>query len=220
MEINIESSWKKMLLSEFEKTYFEDLMSTVSEAYRTEIVYPLQKDLFSAFALTPLKVVKVVILGQDPYHSEGQAHGLAFSVRDGVAVPPSLQNIYKEIASDLGKNPPSSGDLTRWAKQGVLLLNSTMTVRGGEAGSHLYFGWEQFTDAIIENTSKRKSNVVFMLWGSHAIAKSHLIDNSKHLVLTAPHPSPLSAHRGFFGSKHFSKTNKYLIKCNKKPINW
>lgn len=220
MEINIGNSWREVLLSEFEKPYFGNLISAVSEAYRAEIVYPLPADLFSAFELTPFEKVKVVILGQDPYHGEGQAHGLAFSVQTGVTVPPSLLNIYKEIASDIDTNLPNSGDLTRWAKQGVLLLNSTLTVRKGKAGSHRQLGWEQFTDTVIKLISEKNKPVVFILWGNQAIAKSHLIDNSKHFICTASHPSPLSAYRGFFGCRHFSKTNCYLKKTKQTPIVW
>jgi uracil-DNA glycosylase len=216
----IEKSWGKALESELKEPYFKELMSAVREAYRTHTVYPPVEDLFSAFALTPFSEVKVVILGQDPYHGEGQAHGLAFSVRDGVAVPPSLRNIYKEISSNIGTPPPASGNLTRLAKQGVLLLNNTLTVRTNEAGSHRTYGWEKFTDAVIANIGNKKTDIVFMLWGAQAQSKIPLIDNTKHLILTAPHPSPLSAYRGFFGCKHFSKANEYLIQHNALPIKW
>lgn len=220
MDVKIEKEWEKILADEFEKPYFIALANAVREAYRTEVVFPPPADLFSAFALTPFSEVRVVILGQDPYHGPGQAHGLAFSVQDGVAVPPSLVNIYKEINDDVGPPIATGGNLTHWAKQGVLLLNSSLTVRAGEAGSHRIFGWEKFTDAVIQTISEEKEHVVFLLWGSHAQAKSVLIDSKKHHILTAPHPSPLSAYRGFFGSKHFSKTNKYLKQHNLPPIDW
>lgn len=220
MEVRIEKSWKEVLTGEFGKPYFLALAKAVREAYQNEAVFPPPADLFSAFALTPFSQVKVVILGQDPYHGPKQAHGLAFSVRDGVAVPPSLVNIYKEIRDNIGTSMPDSGDLSHWAKQGVLLLNSTLTVRAGEAASHRSFGWEKFTDAVIQTISDKKEHVVFLLWGSHAQAKASLIDSSKHLILTAPHPSPLSSYRGFFGCKHFSKTNEYLQKHYLSPINW
>lgn len=220
MHRQIETSWGEGLVGEFEKAYFAELMCTVSEAYRTEIVYPPVEDLFSAFALTPFSEVKVVILGQDPYHGKGQAHGLAFSVRDGVAVPPSLRNIYKEISSDIGTPLPLSGNLSRLAKQGVLLLNSTLTVRTNEAGSHRSLGWEKFTGNVISILSEKKTGLVFMLWGAHAQGKKDLIDSTKHLVLTAPHPSPLSAHRGFLGCRHFSKCNEYLRTQQKQTIVW
>lgn len=218
--MKIENSWKMALADEFDKPYFVALVDNVRKAYQNEAVFPPPSDLFSAFKLTPFSQVKVVVLGQDPYHGAGQAHGLAFSVRDDVAVPPSLVNIYKEIRDDVGTTMPTSGDLTHWAKQGVLLLNSSLTVRAGEAGSHRPLGWEQFTDAVIRAISDKKEHVVFLLWGSHAQAKSALIDTNKHLILTAPHPSPLSAYRGFFGCKHFSKTNVYLQRHCISPINW
>ncbi len=220
MHVKIENEWKEVLANEFGKPYFLTLADTVRKAYQNESVFPPPADLFSAFALTSFSQVKVVILGQDPYHGPKQAHGLAFSVRDGVAVPPSLVNIYKEIRDDIGTSMPGSGDLSHWAKQGVLLLNSTLTVRAGEAASHRPFGWEKFTDAVIQTISDKKEHAVFLLWGSHAQAKTSLIDSSKHLILTAPHPSPLSSYRGFFGCKHFSKTNEYLQKHNLSPINW
>ncbi len=220
MHVKIEDSWKDALAGEFEKPYFVALAGAVREAYRTEAVFPPPGDLFSAFTLTPFSQVKVVILGQDPYHGPKQAHGLAFSVQDGVAIPPSLLNIYKEIKADIGSSIPLTGDLSHWAKQGVLLLNSTLTVRAGEAGSHRPYGWERFTDAVIETLSKEKEHIVFMLWGSHAQAKASLIDETKHLILTAPHPSPLSAYRGFMGCRHFSKANEYLKNHKLPPINW
>jgi len=220
MITELETGWRTILKTKFDETQIEKLYNAVSNAYSKEAVYPHLEEIFTAFALTPPETLKVVILGQDPYHGAGQAHGLAFSVREGVAIPPSLRNIFKEIQSDLGITPPQSGDLTRWAKQGVLLLNTTLTVRAGEAGSHRELGWEQFTDTVIKLISEKNEHVVFMLWGNHAQAKATLINTSKHLVLTAPHPSPLSAHRGFFGCRHFSKANEYLSLHDIKPIDW
>ncbi|MCB9810817.1 MAG: uracil-DNA glycosylase [Candidatus Nomurabacteria bacterium] len=220
MNVNIEKSWQKALAEEFEKPYFKDLTAKVRQAYLDEVIYPHPKNIFNAFSLCPFSEVKVVILGQDPYHGPGQAHGLCFSVPDGVKIPPSLNNIYKEIKADLGKDMPDSGNLERWAEQGVLLLNATLTVRGGVAGSHQGLGWETFTDTIIKTISDQKEHVVFLLWGRYAQAKTSLIDSSKHLILTSPHPSPLSAHNGWFGSKHFSQTNAYLEKYEQKSIEW
>lgn len=220
MEVEIESSWNKRLAEEFEQDYFKQLAERVQYAYQTETVYPVSTDVFSAFRLCPFDMVKVVILGQDPYHGPGQAHGLCFSVQDGTPAPPSLQNIYKEIAADTGIEVTQSGNLERWAKQGVLLLNATLTVEAGTAGAHQGWGWEQFTDAVIKKISSERKHVVFLLWGNYARSKAALIDQATHLVLEAPHPSPLSAHRGFFGCKHFSQTNKYLNKNNLKPIQW
>ncbi len=220
MDVRIEPSWQQALATEFKEPYFKRLTEQVRFAYQTETVYPPPKHVFEAFNLTPLPQLRVVILGQDPYHGPQQAHGLAFSVRDGVAIPPSLLNIYKELESDLGIPRPPSGDLTHWAKQGVFLLNSTLTVRGGAAGAHQEFGWETFTDKVIETISQERHHVVFLLWGAFAIAKRRFIDESKHLILTAPHPSPLSAHRGFFGCKHFSKANEYLVTHGQLPIQW
>lgn len=220
MTVNLESSWKLALTAEFEKPYWVHLTHQVKEAYLHKTIYPHPKNVFAALSLCPLSNVRVVILGQDPYHGPGQAHGLAFSVADGVAIPPSLRNIYKEIVSDIGIIPPSSGDLTRWATQGVLLLNATLTVQAGIAGSHQGWGWEQFTDAVIESISHEREHVVFLLWGAYAQSKRPLIDEAKHLVLNAPHPSPLSAHRGFLGCKHFSQTNAYLIAHDTNPITW
>ncbi len=220
MNVTIEPSWKTALEDEFQKEYFRTLATKVKEAYLKELVYPPPKQLFNAFTLTPFDRVKVVIIGQDPYHGPHQAHGLAFSVPEGIAVPPSLVNIYKELASDLGIAHTDSGNLEDWATQGVLLLNSSLTVRAGEAASHRPLGWEQFTDAVITLVSRQREHVVFILWGAHAIAKRSLIDEAKHLVLTAPHPSPLSAHRGFFGSKPFSQTNAYLVAHYETPIAW
>lgn len=220
MSVDIETSWQKALPEEFAKPYFKNLTSTVKKAYLNEVIYPSPKNIFNAFSLCPFSKVKVVILGQDPYHGEKQAHGLAFSVPDGIKTPPSLKNIYKEIKNDLGKEIPESGNLERWAEQGVLLLNATLTVRAGEAGSHQGLGWENFTDTVIKTVSDQKEHVVFLLWGRYAQAKANLIDETKHLILTAPHPSPLSAHNGWFGCKHFSQTNAYLEKHDQKPIEW
>lgn len=220
MNVRVEPSWKEALESEFDKDYFKSLAEKVRAAYLKGPVFPPPKQVFNAFNLCPFDVVKVVIIGQDPYHGRGQAHGLSFSVEDGVAIPPSLQNIYKEIRSDLGKDVPDSGNLERWARQGVLLLNATLTVFEGQAGSHQGWGWEEFTDAAIKAVSEQKEHVVFMLWGRYAQNKSAMIDASKHLILKAPHPSPLSAHSGWFGSRHFSQANAYLESKGKEPINW
>ncbi len=220
MVVKIETSWHKALQSEFAKDYFLTLTTKVKQAYLEEAIYPPPQKLFAAFDLCPFSQVKVVILGQDPYHGPRQAHGLAFSVESGVAIPPSLQNIYKEIESDIGQKSLTNGDLTSWAEQGVLLLNSTLTVRAGDAGSHQHLGWEVFTDEVIRKLSSQKTNLVFLLWGNFAIKKRSLIDESKHLVLTAPHPSPLSAHRGFLGCRHFSQCNDYLAKNQIRPIDW
>lgn len=221
MNIAIESSWKEVLAHEFELPYFTTLRGTVRRAYlEKSSVYPPPKLVFNAFNLCPFNRVQVVILGQDPYHGSGQAHGLAFSVPDSVRIPPSLQNIYKEIRDDLGTPIPESGNLERWATQGVLLLNATLTVVGGTPTSHQGLGWETFTNAVIKKISEVKEHVVFLLWGKYAQEKSAYIDASKHFILKAPHPSPFSAHTGFMGCKHFSKTNNYLTKHNKKPIQW
>jgi uracil-DNA glycosylase len=221
MQVTIEDSWKKVLGDEFEAPYFKDLSKTVRGAYLTRgPVYPPPKAVFRAFELCPFDQVKVVILGQDPYHGAGQAHGLSFSVEDGVRIPPSLQNIYKEIKDDLGLPIPETGDLTHWAKQGVLLLNATLTVEAGKPGSHQGIGWETFTDAVVKKLSEERRNLVFMLWGKYAEAKGAHVDESKHLILRAPHPSPFSAHSGFFGCKHFSKANAYLTTHGEKPIEW
>ena len=220
MHVHIEDTWKHALAAEFEKPYFVALAKLVHEAYETNTVYPPPRELFAAFAHCPLPNVKVVILGQDPYHGPDQANGLAFSVHDTVPIPPSLRNIYKEIASDIGTPAPASGDLTRWADQGVLLLNSSLSVEAGKPASHTDFGWETFTDDVINTISLKRKHVVFLLWGAFAISKRHLINEQKHLVLTAPHPSPLSAHRGFLGCKHFSHTNRYLITHGESPIIW
>ncbi len=220
MSFTLESSWKNLLQFELEKEYVTSLTVFVDTAYTLHDIYPAQQKIFNAFTLCPFPQVRVVILGQDPYHGPNQAHGLAFSVPDGVPIPPSLRNIYKEIKSDIGTTPSSSGNLERLATQGVLLLNSTLTVEAGKPGSHQKKGWEQFTDVVIEKISKEKTNVVFLLWGAYAESKRVLIDESNHLVLTATHPSPLSAYRGFFGCKHFSQTNKYLLKRGQLPITW
>ena len=222
MNVKIASSWKEKLHGEFEKEYFAKLTAFVKEEYQNGVVYPAPKNIFRAFELCPFEKVKVVILGQDPYHGEHQANGLAFAVSGDTRVPPSLQNIFKEIESDCG-NPMSTkdtGDLSHWAEQGVLLLNATLTVRARAAGSHQGHGWEQFTDAVIGALSEERENLVFMLWGNYAKAKGAHIDRSKHLVLEAAHPSPFSAHSGFFGSRHFSRANDYLITSGKTPIDW
>ncbi|MFI5260756.1 MAG: uracil-DNA glycosylase [Candidatus Paceibacteria bacterium] len=221
MNVKIEGSWKEKLAGEFEKSYFTELTAFVKEEYHAGAVYPTPKNIFRAFDLCPFEKVKVVLLGQDPYHGDKQANGLAFAVDDGTRIPPSLQNIFKELEADLGKPlVHTSGDLSRWAEQGVLLLNATLTVRAHDAGSHQDHGWEQFTDAVIHTLSEERENLVFLLWGNYAKAKGAHIDRSKHLVLEAPHPSPFSAASGFFGSKHFSRTNDYLIAHGEAPINW
>jgi len=216
----IDTTWQKALLSEFSKTYWTELEQFIINEYKRHAIFPTSDRIFNCFSYTPLDSIKVVILGQDPYHKEGQAHGLSFSVPHGIKIPPSLQNIYKEIASDIGGAIPNSGNLEHWAQQGVLLLNSTLTVQSGNAGSHQKKGWEQFTDTVIQTISDKNEHVVFMLWGNYARGKKDLIDTEKHLVLEAPHPSPLSAHRGFLGCGHFSKTNTYLKSHNKKEIVW
>lgn len=220
MNVQIEESWKEALMPEFSKDYFIRLTDFVRKEYHETTVYPPGKLIFNAFNLCPFDKVKVVIIGQDPYHGPGQAHGLCFSVNDGIQPPPSLVNIFKEINSDLGKPIPQSGNLTRWAEQGVLLLNSTLTVRAHQAGSHQRKGWEEFTDAVIRKLAEEKNNLVFILWGAYAQKKGAFIDRSKHLVLTSVHPSPLSAHSGFFGNHHFSLANDYLVKNGKTAIDW
>lgn len=220
MQVKIHPSWQALLQPEFDSQYFSNLTQFVRSEYQTTQVFPPAAQIFNAFDECPLDDVKVVILGQDPYHDIGQAHGLCFSVNDGVKVPPSLVNIFKEISDDLHKPTPTSGNLERWARQGVLLLNATLTVRAHNAGSHQGHGWETFTDNVIARIAASKSNVVFMLWGSYAIRKSSMIDPNRHLILTAPHPSPLSAYRGFFGCKHFSKANDYLKATGQKEIDW
>jgi len=220
MDIRIEQSWKERLVTEFEKDYFKDLANFVREEYRNNTIYPPGNLIFNAFDLCPFDDVKVVILGQDPYHGPGQAHGLCFSVNEGVKFPPSLRNIFKEIENDLGIRAPQSGNLERWAQQGVLLLNATLTVRASSAASHQRMGWEQFTDAVIHRIAEEKEHVVFLLWGAYAQKKGAFIDTKRHLVLKSAHPSPLSASKGFFGNHHFSKTNDYLMEHGKKPIQW
>ena len=220
MNVQIEESWKQHLTPEFEKDYFIKLTEFVRSEYQTATIYPPGRFIFNAFNLCPFDKVKVVIIGQDPYHGPGQAHGLCFSVNDGVPFPPSLQNIFKEIQSDLGAPIPTSGNLTRWANQGVLLLNATLTVRAHQAGSHQRRGWEEFTDAAIRILAEQRENIVFILWGSYAQKKGAFIDRNKHLVLASAHPSPLSAYNGFFGNKHFSRTNEYLQAHGQTPIEW
>ena len=220
MDVKIADSWKVVLKDEFSKPYFEKLVEFVKDEKSKFTIYPPGSSIFSAFEQTALQEVKVVILGQDPYHGENQAHGLCFSVLKGIEVPPSLRNIYKEINSDLGFEIPNHGDLTAWAKQGVLLLNATLTVRANQAGSHQGKGWEIFTDKVIESVSENCENVVFLLWGNYARSKKTLIDTNRHKILEAPHPSPLSCHRGFFNCKHFSKANEYLKLHNKSTIDW
>lgn len=221
MNVNIEQSWKEVLAGEFEKPYFEQLISFVKEEYATQTCYPPGKQIFSAFDHCPFNKVEVVILGQDPYHGPGQAHGLCFSVNDGIPMPPSLINIFKEIQADLNKPFPATGNLERWANQGVLLLNAVLTVRQGQAESHKGKGWELFTDAVIQKISEQKKDVVFMLWGGYAKKKGAKIDRSKHLVLESGHPSPLSANQGkWFGNRHFSKANVYIKEKGKQEINW
>ena len=220
MQVKIEDSWKKVLSDVFEQDFFQRLVSFVKDEYQTNQVFPPGKEIFNAFNHCTLQSVKVVILGQDPYHGPGQAHGLSFSVKPGVPFPPSLLNILKEIKSDIGIDMPPNGDLTRWADQGVFLLNATLTVRANQAASHQNQGWETFTDEVIKIINLHQENVVFLLWGAYAQKKADLIDSKKHLILKAPHPSPLSAHRGFLGCRHFSQTNQYLIERNLKPIEW
>ena len=221
MSVKIEQSWKEVLANEFEKDYFTKLTQFVKEEYNgVTPIYPPAKLIFNAFDHCPFDKVKVVILGQDPYHGAGQANGLCFSVNKGIPFPPSLLNIFKEIEKDLGTPIPQDGDLTRWSDQGVLLLNATLTVRASQAGSHQRRGWEEFTDAAIRELASRRSGIVFILWGSYAQKKGAFIDRSKHLALSSPHPSPLSAYQGFFGNHHFSTANKYLREQGKSEIIW
>ncbi len=220
MDVAIETGWKSVLKDEFDKEYFNNLAQFVKEEYKKTTVYPPAGLIFNAFNLCPFSDVRTVIIGQDPYHGPGQAHGLCFSVRDGVGFPPSLINIFKEIELDLGLSRPASGNLERWARQGVLLLNATLTVRAHLAGSHQKKGWEQFTDSVISVLNREKSNIVFLLWGAYAQKKGENIDRNRHLVLESVHPSPLSASRGFFGNKHFSKCNDYLLANGKNPVDW
>lgn len=219
-DVKINESWKGRLQSEFAKEYFNALIDFVRNEYATQTVYPPGKEIFRAFDVCPFEEIKVVIIGQDPYHGPGQANGLCFSVSDGIAMPPSLVNIFKEIKQDLGKPIPAHGNLKRWAKQGVLLLNATLTVRASSPGSHQNKGWEIFTDAVIRTISEEKTGVVFLLWGAYAQKKGEVIDRSKHCVLMSPHPSPFSADRGFFGNKHFSRANEYLRSKGISEIDW
>ncbi len=219
-QVNIEASWKQRLHGEFEKDYFQQLTSFVKEEFRSGEMYPAPSKIFSAFDFCPFDKVKVVILGQDPYHGEGQANGLCFSVNPGIKHPPSLRNIFKELEMDLGIRTPESGDLSRWAEQGVLMLNATLTVRAKSPGSHQGKGWEEFTDAVISALNAEKKGVVYMLWGSYAQKKGFVIDREANSVIISPHPSPFSAHRGFFGSKPFSRANDYLRDRNSGPISW
>ncbi|MDY4789864.1 MAG: uracil-DNA glycosylase [Bacteroidales bacterium] len=218
--MKIDESWKEILKEEFEKDYFVNLTSFVRQEYKDKTIYPKASNIFNAFNLCPFDKIKVVILGQDPYHEPNQAHGLCFSVLDPTPAPPSLKNIFKEINLDLGIETLPQGDLSRWASQGILLLNATLTVEAHKAGSHQGKGWEEFTDRVIFNLANRKSGLVFLLWGSYAQKKGEFIDQTKHLVLKSVHPSPLSAHRGFFGNHHFSQANNYLIAQGKLPIDW
>lgn len=220
MDVKIEPSWKSRLAPEFEKEYFEQLIHFVREEYKQTTVYPPGAAIFNAFAHCPFDRVKVVILGQDPYHEPGQAHGLCFSVQEGTPFPPSLVNIFKEIADDLGSPLPANGNLDRWASQGVLLLNATLTVRAHQAGSHQNKGWEAFTDSVIHRLAAERSGIVYLLWGAYAQRKGAFIDTTRNLVLKSPHPSPLSAYRGFFGNKHFSSANAYLVAQGQEPIHW
>lgn len=221
MDVKIEPSWQRVLQEEFDKEYFKKLAVFVKSEYKKESVYPPPKFIFRAFELTPFDQVKVVILGQDPYHGEGQANGLCFAVNQGVRLPPSLQNIYKEIEEDTGKKPVSmAGDLENWATQGVLLLNATLTVRAHSPGSHQNIGWELFTDAVVRVLSEKKENLVFILWGAYAQKKGAVIDTDKHMVIKSPHPSPFSAYNGFFGSRPFTKCDLYLLEHGETPIIW
>ena len=220
MDVRIEASWKQALQQEFQQPYFQKLTDFVREEYKSRRVFPPARQIFNAFDRCPISEVKVVILGQDPYHGPGQANGLCFSVNDTIPKPPSLINIFKELESDMGKAVPTNGNLERWADQGVLLLNATLTVRAHQAGSHQGMGWEQFTDSVIRILGTQRSNLVFILWGSYAQKKGAVIDNNRHLVIKSPHPSPLAAHRGFFGSRPFTKTNIYLEQHGVAPINW
>lgn len=220
MKVKIESSWKNALGTEFDSPYFQELADFVKSEYQQTTIYPPPTQIFRAFDLCPVDQVKVVILGQDPYHGPNQAHGLCFSVQDTIPPPPSLVNIYKELNTDVGKPIPQSGNLTSWAKQGVLLLNATLTVRARQAGSHQRVGWEKFTDATIKYLSENREDLVFLLWGKYAQDKGQVINPKKHLILEAAHPSPLSAHNGFFGCRHFSKANIYLMLNGHNPIKW
>jgi len=219
-DIAIEKSWKRVLAEEFEKEYFKHLIDFVREEYKEKTIYPHPKNIFRAFELCPFDNVRVVIIGQDPYHGRGQANGLCFAVGEGVSLPPSLQNIFKEIESDLGHAVSHDGNLERWAKQGVLLLNATLTVRAREAGSHQGKGWEEFTNAVIKALAEKREHLVFILWGNYAKQKGAHVPRARHLILESAHPSPFSAHSGFFGSKPFSRANAYLSEHGEKPIEW
>lgn len=220
MDVKIAADWKQLLQEEFNKPYFEELTHFVREEYATGVIYPAGRNIFRAFDKCPVESLKVVIIGQDPYHGPGQANGLCFSVNDGVPFPPSLQNIFKEVNEDLGVQIPQSGNLDRWAEQGVLLLNSVLTVKAHMAASHAGRGWERFTDAVVRIIAEQKQGVVYMLWGNYAQRKGSIVDTSKNLVLKSVHPSPLSVYRGFFGCKHFSQANAYLQSQGKNPIEW
>lgn len=220
MNVRINEEWKELLAEEFESPYFAELTAFVRDEYARGVVYPAGRNIFRALDLCPPSKVKVVIIGQDPYHGEGQANGLCFSVNDGVPFPPSLRNIFKEIAADLGKPIPTSGNLDRWAEQGVLLLNATLTVRAHQAASHTGRGWERFTDAVVRRLAERRDGIVYMLWGAYAQRKGAIVDGERNLVLRCAHPSPLSAHNGFFGSRHFSQANFYLTSRGEHPIEW
>lgn len=221
MDVKIEESWKQLLSAEFRQPYFQKIVDHLkTEKLQGKTIYPAGPHIFNAFNTTPVDRVKVVILGQDPYHGPGQAHGLCFSVQKGVPAPPSLVNIFKELKEDIGMQIPSNGDLTHWAQQGVFLLNASLTVRAGEPMSHAKIGWAQFTDAVIQTLASRTENLVFLLWGKFAQEKSRLIDETRHHILRAAHPSPLSAYAGFFGCRHFSQANQYLISKGKDPIDW
>lgn len=220
MDILSDPGWKSVLAEEFQKSYYKNLQSFVQKEYCSFPIFPQQSLIFNAFSQCSFRDLKVVMIGQDPYHEKGQANGLCFSVNDGVRIPPSLRNIFKELKNDTGKEIPESGNLTSWAHQGIMMLNAVMTVREGKAGSHRKKGWEIFTDAVIQKINKQKDHIVFILWGNYAIEKGKMIDSHRHLVLTSVHPSPLSASRGFFGNNHFSRTNKYLIENGKQPIKW
>ena len=220
MDVKIEPGWKQRLAPEFEKEYFKNLTDFVRQEYKTTAVYPRAANIFRAFDACPFDDLKVVVIGQDPYHGPGQAHGLCFSVGDGVQFPPSLQNIFKEIATDLGRPMPASGNLERWAAQGVLLLNAVLTVRAHQAASHQGRGWETFTDAVIQKIAQEKEGIVYLLWGAYAQRKAGFVDRTRNCVLETVHPSPLSAHRGFFGCRHFSRANEYLAAQGKTPVEW
>lgn len=220
MDVRIAEDWKEILFEEFSKPYFEELVSFVKQEYASGEIFPAGRNIFRAFDKCPFDKLKVVIIGQDPYHGEGQANGLCFSVNEGTPFPPSLKNIFKEVSDDIGIPIPTSGELDRWAEQGVLLLNSVLTVRAHNAASHAGRGWERFTDAVVKAIAERKQGVVYMLWGSYAQRKGSIADSRQNLILHAVHPSPLSAYRGFFGCKHFSQANRYLVSIGKEPIVW